>query len=112
MVGLRWWNEQSEDGTESWIFESLDVSKHTYIYNCINNVFIENTNKSDSKVFWIVNYGTPVAWVVFIIVSILKFNIENVTICLIALCLSVTNLLGYIKCEKNHNVKMKGFLYN
>jgi hypothetical protein len=59
-----------------------------------------------------VNYGAPVAWIILIIVSILKFNVENVTICIIAMCLTVTNLLGYIKCEKNHNIKLKGFLYN
>lgn len=26
MVGLRWWNEIKEDGSNEWIFESLEVS--------------------------------------------------------------------------------------
>jgi len=25
LVGLRWWNEINEDGTNSWLFESKDV---------------------------------------------------------------------------------------
>jgi hypothetical protein len=25
MVGLRWWNEVGEDGTNKWIFESVEV---------------------------------------------------------------------------------------
>jgi hypothetical protein len=27
LVGLRWWNEIKEDGTEVWIFESKNESK-------------------------------------------------------------------------------------
>eukprot|EP01133_Synstelium_polycarpum_P019006 gene19006-22751_t len=26
LVGLRWWNEIKEDGTDRWIFESLEVT--------------------------------------------------------------------------------------
>ena len=32
LVGLRWWNEVKEDGTEVWIFESKNESKN-YIIN-------------------------------------------------------------------------------
>ncbi len=27
LVGLRWWNLVREDGTEEWVFESMDQSK-------------------------------------------------------------------------------------
>jgi hypothetical protein len=35
-----------------------------------------------------------------------------VTICLLGIVLGLTNLLGYIKCEKNHKSKVKGYLYD
>lgn len=31
--------------------------------------------------------------------------------CLIGLTLSATNLLGYIRCQKNHKSMMRGFLF-
>ena len=31
LVGLRWWNEINEDGTNSWLFESKDVCLNEYI---------------------------------------------------------------------------------
>jgi hypothetical protein len=31
LVGLRWWNEVKEDGTEVWIFESKNESKIIFI---------------------------------------------------------------------------------
>lgn len=31
LVGLRWWNEVKEDGTEAWIFESNHESNYLYI---------------------------------------------------------------------------------
>ena len=30
LVGLRWWNMSKDDGTEEWIFESVDVSKEIF----------------------------------------------------------------------------------
>ena len=32
LVGLRWWNEINEDGTNSWLFESKDV--------CLNEIIL------------------------------------------------------------------------
>mmetsp|Transcript_17336 Transcript_17336/g.16544 ORF Transcript_17336/g.16544 Transcript_17336/m.16544 type:complete len:154 (-) Transcript_17336:28-489(-) len=97
LVGLRWWNEIKDDGSEQWVFESLDE---------------KNVNKSDGRVFWYSMYITPAIWIVFIIVSALKFNVQNITICVIGLFLAFTNLGGYVKCAKNHQQKLKGFLYD
>ena len=30
LVGLRWWNEVKEDGSEVWVFESKNESKHIF----------------------------------------------------------------------------------
>jgi len=100
LAGLRWWSEIKPDGKEEWVFESMDISTLKIL---LYKYVIENTNKSDNRVFWVVNYVTPFTWGLLIIFSILKFEISNVTICLIALILSATNLMGYRKCEKNHS---------
>ena len=56
-------------------------------------------------------YLYPITWIILIIVSVLKFSLQNLTVCGIAVFLSLTNLGGYVKCEKNHQQKLKGFLY-
>eukprot|EP00347_Sterkiella_histriomuscorum_P004313 403360921 len=99
LVGLRWWSQINEDGTEEWIFESLpDENK--------------NQNKADSRTFWFTTYATPILWMIFVIVSILSFSVSNVTICLFGAMLSFTNLMGYIKCEKNHKSQVGSFFFN
>ena len=44
------------------------------------------------------------------IMNVLSFSISNSTVCLFAAGLSYVNLRNFIKCEKNHNEKVKGFL--
>jgi len=34
LVGLRWWNDIQEDGTNVWMFESRDVSESYFYYAC------------------------------------------------------------------------------
>ena len=107
MVGLRWWSQIKDDGSEDWVFESIDESKTYFIYS-IYSLAIEN--KSDSRVFWVSTYGTPVLWIIFVIVSVLSFKIQNITICVFGFMLSNTNLVFYIKCSKDHKKKLQGFL--
>jgi hypothetical protein len=112
---LRWWSEIKEDGTEEWVFESLDISKSyqsTPKTKILTLALIENTNPADNRIFWFTCYATPIIWVIFGIVGVLSFKVQNVTVCLLGFALSVVNLLGYIKCEKNHKQKVKGYLYD
>lgn len=95
LVGLRWWNMIKEDGSEEWIYESQDIKQE---------------NAADSRVFWFTNYIAPAIWVMFMIANVLSFSISNACICLFAFGLSLTNLLGFMKCEKNHKQKVQGFL--
>ena len=87
LVGLRWWSHVKEDGKEDWIFESLDN---------------RNPNKIDTRVFWGSQYAFGGAWILFGIASLLTLNISNLTVCVIGGGLSITNTMGYIKCDKNH----------
>uniref|UniRef100_A0A7S3CSL4 Golgi apparatus membrane protein TVP23 homolog n=1 Tax=Strombidium rassoulzadegani TaxID=1082188 RepID=A0A7S3CSL4_9SPIT len=97
LVGLRWWSRVKDDGKEEWIFESLDQ---------------RNLNKIDTRVFWTSQYLMGGIWVVFAVVSVLTINISNLTVCVIGAVLSITNTLGYIKCDKNHQNKMGSYLMN
>jgi len=96
LVGLRWWSQIQDDGKEVWYFESLgDKAK---------------ASKIDSSVFWIANYTLPILWGIFAITSLLSLQLSQITICLIGAMLGGINLVGYIRCEKNHKSQMSGFL--
>ena len=70
------------------------------------------TNKTDSYVFWIASYTVPIVWVLFALTSVISLNFSQLTICFIGLGLASVNLLGYIRCEKNHKSHVRGFLMN
>jgi hypothetical protein len=50
-------------------------------------------------------------WLVLAILQVLTFKLNSFFMCLIGLTLSATNLLGYIRCQKNHKSMMRGFLF-
>ena len=72
---------------------------------------IEPDNALDRRTFWVTTYGTPILWCVFIIVSVLSFSLSNVTVCMFGFALSFSNLMGYIKCEKDHKAKVSNFIF-
>lgn len=96
LVGLRWWNNVRDDGTNDWVFES-----------------IENPNEihpTDAKLFWTGLYVTPMLWVLFLLIAILKFNIQWLVIVLVALVLSGANIVGYYKCSKDQQKKVQNYV--
>merc|ERR1712146_492648 len=96
LVGLRWWNNVKEDGTNDWVFEST-----------------ENPNEidaQDSRLFWWGLYGTPFILIIFLIVGILKFSLQWMIIVIVALVLSVANIVGYHKCSADKKKKMEELL--
>lgn len=97
MVGLRWWSHIKEDGTEEWVFESMKGDRKA------NNV--------DSTIFWLVSYVSPIIWVILAFLQLATLNLNNFFICLIGAILGGVNLLGYIRCQKNHTSMMRGFLF-
>ena len=95
LVGLRWWNEVKEDGTEEWKFESSQEEKKRSI---------------DTTVFWISIYVTPVFWGVFFILELIGLKLMWTLACLIALILTGSNTFGYYKCSGEQRKKIEGFL--
>ena len=73
---------------------------------------VREVNKTDSLVFWVACYAVPVMWVLFAITSIFSLAFSQLTICAIGCGLAGVNLLGYIRCEKNHKAAVRGFLFN
>ncbi|VVT56817.1 uncharacterized protein SAPINGB_P005304 [Magnusiomyces paraingens] len=83
LVGLRWWNESAPDGSTIWVFETADPQRYI--------------NPIDSKVFWLLSYVTPVAWVVLIL---FKLSFIWLLLTAIALILSITNAVAFSRCDK------------
>ena len=56
LVGLRWWNEVKEDGSEEWKFESSHEVRAKSI---------------DTSIFWLSLYAAPVFWGVFFVLELI-----------------------------------------
>ena len=50
-------------------------------------------------------------WVLFSFASFFTFNFSNTVVCAIALTLTGTNLLGYIKCDKKHQKNVGSYFF-
>ena len=60
LVGLRWWNEVRDDGTEVWIFESDHEKRATSI---------------DTTLFWTSLYIAPLFWAIFLIIELIGLSL-------------------------------------
>ena len=96
LVGLRWKNQVKEDGSEEWIFESLEEDSQA--------------NSADKYIFWGVLLVSPLIWIVFFIANLLTFSVFWTMCCLINVVLTGANLVGYWKCNKDYQKKLKGLL--
>lgn len=95
LVGLRWWNEVKEDGSEVWIFESDHENRATSI---------------DTTIFWMSLYITPVFWLVFLFLELIGLRFMWFLECLIGFILTFSNTFGYYKCSGDQKKKIKGFI--
>ena len=69
-------------------------------------------NKFDRTLFWFVTYLTPLVWIVFAILHLVTFSLNNFFISLVGAVLSSINLLNYIRCQKNHRAMMSGMIWS
>lgn len=87
LVGLRWWNDVSEDG-DGWRFESLEEGQR-------------RINASDKVVFWgglVVNVAV---WMLYTLMTLFQIGSwEYLLVCAIALVMGFSNVYGYFKCSK------------
>jgi len=95
IVGLRWWNEVRDDGTEVWIFES-DHEKRA--------------SSLDTTLFWTSLYIAPIFWAIFLVIELIGLSLMWFLVCLISLVLTFSNTLGYYKCSGEQQKKISNFL--
>ncbi|GJN92162.1 hypothetical protein Rhopal_005192-T1 [Rhodotorula paludigena] len=94
LVGLRFWNQVDEDGTSYWVFESRSPD--------------QPANAVDAKMFWIAMYSFPVAWVLLLVIGILKFNLSFLPIVMLALVFNLTNTWGYTYAVCSYSSPSRG----
>ena len=96
LVGLRWWSEAGDDGSE-WRFECLDEGAR-------------EVSAFDSRIFWTVLYLTPVGWAGLALLAVVKLNVDYLLLAVIAVILSGSNAYGYHKCSKAQQNQLKGLV--
>uniref|UniRef100_A0A7S0RZ70 Golgi apparatus membrane protein TVP23 n=1 Tax=Pyramimonas obovata TaxID=1411642 RepID=A0A7S0RZ70_9CHLO len=89
LVGLRWWNEITDEGDSLWKFESLDAEG------------LKSVNTEESRIFWYTLYLTPMLWAFLAFVAIIKLDLDYLMITVVAIVLSGTNIVGYSKGSKD-----------
>ena len=97
LVGLRYWNEISDDGESTWRFESRDDEG------------MARVSANEKRLFWTTLYGGAIAWAALLVGAIASFELNYALIPLVALCLAMTNLVGYFKCSKDAQSQLNGF---
>jgi len=98
LVGLRWWNEINEDGTNVWVFESAEDQRQI--------------QPIESLIFWASLYITPALWALFTIMCIIKLNAYWLLVPLVGFALSSANVYGYMKCATEQRTKLQSFAQN
>lgn len=97
LVGLRWWAQvdlNAAEGTDEtrWIFESKENVK---------------VNSFDQTWFWTTLYATPVVWIVFFIMGIMRLNFGWLITVSIGIALNCANVYGYWRCSKDQKAKFQ-----
>jgi len=90
---MRWWNNVNDDGSNEWIFESLED--------------MSEVGAIDARVFWWALYLTPSLWSLLLLVALLKLNLQWCLIIAVAIVLSGANIYGYTKCSKDAEQKIQ-----
>eukprot|EP01127_Copromyxa_protea_P008016 TRINITY_DN1823_c0_g1_i2.p2 TRINITY_DN1823_c0_g1~~TRINITY_DN1823_c0_g1_i2.p2 ORF type:complete len:206 (-),score=51.69 TRINITY_DN1823_c0_g1_i2:50-667(-) len=97
LVGLRWWNDIKEDGSNVWVFESLE--KEAII------------NPIESKIFWVALIVFPIVWFSFFLKQLFSFTgWDWAILCALSCTLQLANVTGYIKCAKEARKQMQDSL--
>lgn len=91
LVGLRWWNRVDNDST-TWIFESAEN---------------QPINAFDRNMFWSILYLTPAVWVLLTVFAFIRFKLQWLLLCGMALALSGANVYGYYRCSSDQKDKFE-----
>ena len=75
-----------DKGENEWFFESAEDTS--------------GVDDRESRLFWGALYITPAVWVLLSIGCLLQFSFKWLMVCIMALIMTSTNLVGYHKCQK------------
>mmetsp|Transcript_28056 Transcript_28056/g.51223 ORF Transcript_28056/g.51223 Transcript_28056/m.51223 type:complete len:221 (+) Transcript_28056:91-753(+) len=87
LVGLRWWNHVTEDGSSEWVFEC--------------NPDESSMDATDRTIFWTLVYVWPLWWIVALFANVFSFDIKWVILDFMIFVFAASNLAGYWKCSKD-----------
>jgi len=93
LVGLRWWNYINDEGVSEWHFESRDGTSN------LDSLASNFGGKGDARLFWIGLFVAPLMWVIFFLTALFGFKFQWMILVIIGLTMSMSNLLGYLRCR-------------
>ncbi len=93
LVGLRWWNDILEDGSNVWRFESIPNP--------------DSVSTVDYRIFWYSLYCTEVVWALLAFVTLLKLSLEWLFLISIILALNTSNISGFWKCSTDAQKRLR-----
>lgn len=96
MVGLRWWWEETEDGTNMTRYES--------------NENPGSVSRSDYVIFWYSMYLAQLCWILFGLKGLLSFDVGDLLMVGVGLVLTGSNILGYWRCSKEQQQRLQAGL--
>lgn len=102
LAGLRWSNYIDDGGNSHWIFENKNVSNDQASRDNLSSFQEEingNTGSADSSIFWTGLIIAPIIWVLLMIVSIFRLNVQWFMLVTLASVLSISNFYGYVRCR-------------
>mmetsp|Transcript_32097 Transcript_32097/g.75794 ORF Transcript_32097/g.75794 Transcript_32097/m.75794 type:complete len:205 (-) Transcript_32097:159-773(-) len=98
MVGLRWWSEVQEDGSQHWRFEAQEEN-------------LQSTTL-DIGVFWVGLIAPAVIWVLLGVGMFLRLKFDWLLLVGTALALSGANIIGYVRCKSDARAKITSAVTN
>lgn len=94
MVGLRWWNYINDSGESEWVFESRDGTEMP-----LDTLETPSSGKMDARLFWSGLIVAPLVWAIFFLTALFGFKFQWLVLVVIGFSLSMSNLLGYLRCR-------------
>ena len=92
-VGLRWWNYINDEGVSEWHFESRDGTSN------LDSLASNFGGKGDARLFWTGLIVAPAMWIIFFLTALFGFKFQWMILVIIGLTMSMSNLLGYLRCR-------------
>ncbi|EDQ88088.1 uncharacterized protein MONBRDRAFT_26627 [Monosiga brevicollis MX1] len=62
---------------------------------------------SESRLFWWSLYGFTVAWSILALFALIRLKISYLLVCVVAISLNTSNVVGYTKCQKDAAKKLQ-----